>query len=79
MYVRRLAIAITSLALGILFSEGWQGPTSVTVATTLPHHMKSFAMSQYAAITYLISPAASNIMGIYLTVRTPRKPTFRVS
>lgn len=68
---RRLIIAVVCLGLGMMCAEGWQGPIGCTVAATLPHHLKSFAIAQYSAVTYLISPAASNIMGIYLQVQNP--------
>ncbi|CAL8472225.1 g11767 [Coccomyxa elongata] len=61
------AIAMTGLALLVLFGEGWQGPLSVMVTLALPPEIKSFAVSLFFALAQLIGPSGTVLYGIYLT------------
>ena len=65
----RYGVFLTSLALSILFSEGWGGPITCLVTLILPPEIKAFGLSVWSAIANIISPAGSVLFGIYLTVR----------
>jgi hypothetical protein len=65
----RYGLFLTSLALSILFSEGWLGPLSCLLTLILPPEIKAFGLSVWSAGYNIIMPAGNVIFGIYLTVR----------
>ncbi|CAL5220856.1 g2941 [Coccomyxa viridis] len=57
---------LTSLAISILFSEGWIGPVTCLVTLVLPPEIKAFGVSLWSAIANMIMPAGNVLFGIYL-------------
>ena len=70
----RYGLFLTSLALSILFSEGWQGPLTCLVTLLLPPEIKAFGVSLWSAVANIIMPAGNVLFGIYLMVRSLVKP-----
>ena len=65
----RYGLFLTSLALSILFSEGWLGPLSCLLTLILPPEIRAFGLSVWSAGSNIIMPAGNVLFGIYLTVR----------
>ena len=65
----RYGLFLMSLALSILFSEGWMGPLTCLLTLILPPEMKSFGVSVWSAGSNIIMPAGNVLFGMYLTVR----------
>lgn len=70
---------LTSLALSILFSEGWIGPLTCLVTLILPPEIKAFGVSLWCAVANIIMPAGNVLFGIYLMVRTLFMPASCIS
>ncbi len=70
----RYGLFLTSLAISILFSEGWIGPVTCLVTLVLPPEIKAFGVSLWSAIANMIMPAGNVLFGIYLMVRSLQLP-----
>ena len=60
---------LVCVALGALFANGATGPLAALMTLILPPEIKSFALSVFEFVAFLLGPVYSTIMGVGLQVR----------
>ena len=64
----RYALMLICMGLGALFANGATGPLAALMTLLLPPEIKSFALSVFEFVAFLLGPAYSVIMGVGLQV-----------
>ena len=60
---------LVCVALGALFANGATGPLAALMTLILPPEIKSFGLSVFEFVSFLLGPMYSVVMGVGLQVR----------
>lgn len=66
--MRRYGLMLACVGIGALLANGASGPLAALQTLLLPPEIKSFALSVYEFVSFLIGPSYSVVMGVGLQV-----------